>query len=373
MLKVLFPFVGDSVGGSHHSVVELHKELTRLNIFSRILVHKKGPLSLFLDSANIDYDYLPITHFAGDKPNIFLIIYNITINFFKISSYIRKNKVTIVHGNDLRINLTWSLPVKFSPSSYVWHQRALMSKSVLWRFSNILSDHFVAISRYVYQSLPDNVQKIKKTLVLNPFNIKNLHNKTVSRDWANDVYNIPENTILIGYAGRLIKWKNIDFLIQGFSECIKKSDIDLHLLIVGTGDSKYIDFLKNLTCKLKINNFVTFAGFSSNPNKVIASFDLMIAPSDNEPFGRTIVEAMLQRTPIIAAKGGGHLETIKNESTGWLYSHNNIENLCTTVECVLSKHEMRGDVIERAYLYAYSVYSSEKHVKNIINIYSQLK
>ena len=74
--------------------------------------------------------------------------------------------IDIVHGNDLRVNLTWSLPTRISGSIYIWHQRSFMSSSALWRISALLANHFVTISQYVHQSLPSNIPKSKKTLVL---------------------------------------------------------------------------------------------------------------------------------------------------------------------------------------------------------------
>jgi glycosyltransferase involved in cell wall biosynthesis len=371
-LKILFPFVGDSVGGSHHSIIELHRELSKNNISSSIVVHQKGPLSLFLDDIGIVYEYLPVQRFAGEKPNIISILCGVCINFNKIYKYIKQNKISIVHGNDLRINFTWSLPTKLSSASYVWHQRTTMSSSALWKFSNILADHFVTTSNYVHRSLPKNIEKSKKTLALNPFNVDHFYQQETSRQWLSVLYNVPKKSVLFGYIGRLVDWKNVDFLICCFAECVKRFDLNLHLIIVGAGGSKYVDTLKQLVCKLEISRNVTFAGFNSEPSRVISAFDLMIAPSNKEPFGRTIVEAMIQKTPVIAARGGGHIETIKHRETGWLYSHGDIEDFIVQLKEILNEHKMTDNIVQKAHIYTHSKYSSTKHVENMKNIYNQL-
>ena len=371
-LKILFPFVGDSVGGRHHSIIELHRELCKNNISASILVHQKGPLSLFLDSIGVAYEYLPIQNFSGDKPNVFLILYNSLTNFNRIYKYIRQNKISLVHGNDLRINLTWSFPVKLSCASYVWHQRTIMSTSILWKSSKLLADHFVTISNYVHQSLPKSIKKSKKTLVLNPCNIDNFFQQKTSREWLNTLHGIPKDSILLGYIGRLVEWKNVNFLILCFAECVKRTNLNLHLIIVGTGSSEYVNSIKHLVSELGINSIVTFAGFSSKPNQVISAFDLMIAPSDKEPFGRTIIEAMIQKVPVLAAKGGGHLETIEHKCIGWLYNHNDVEDFIMQLKEIVNEHEMTDGIVQRAYIHAYSKYSSTEHVKNMINIYHRL-
>jgi glycosyltransferase involved in cell wall biosynthesis len=371
-LKILFPFVGDSVGGSHHSVIELHRELCKNNISSCILLHQKGPLSLFLDEIGVLYDYLPIQKFAGDKPNIFLVFYNMLINFNTISKYVRNNKISIVHGNDLRINLTWSFSVKFLSASYVWHQRTVMSASILWKFSNILSDHFISISRYVHVSLPKNIKESKKTLVLNPFNVNLFFEKEKSRESLNKLHRISKETILCGYVGRLVGWKNVDFLIYCFAKFVKRTNFDAHLMIVGTGNDEYIASLEQLVYSLGACNIITFSGFSCTPNKDISAFDFMIAPSDVEPFGRTVVEAMIQKTPVIVANGGGHMEIVKHGDTGWLYHHNDVEGFIMQIKEVVKKNEIVAAVVKKAHDYACSKYSSLGHFENIVNIYKKL-
>ncbi len=371
-MKVLFPFVGDSVGGSHRSIIELHRELCKRNIASRILVHKKGPLSTLLDEIGISYDFLLLEKFAGDEPNIFLILYRSLANFNRIYRYVKINKISIVHGNDLRINFTWALPVKLSNSSYVWHQRTIMSTSILWRFSNLLADHFVTISEYVHQSLPKNIKKSKKTFVLNPFNIDNTYRRSLSRELIDSIYDISNKTILLGYVGRIVDWKNVDFLIRCFSECTNRIDIDMHLIIVGTGNGKYVNGLKELSLELGVSNAITFTGFSSKPNRILSAIDLMIAPSNSEPFGRTIVESMIQKTPVLSARGGGHLETIRHKKTGWLYSHNDIEDFVTQFQEIVDNRSMVNNVVDKAYAYACSKYTSTKHVGKVLQVYNQL-
>ena len=371
-LKVLFPFVGDSVGGSHHSIIQLHKELNKTCILSTILVHKKGPLSSFLDDMGIAYEYLPIDRLAGESPSVVSILRYIFFNSVKIYEYIKKNSITIVRGNDLRINLSWSLPTRVSQASYVWHQRTTMSSSSLWRISYLLADHFIAISSYVYKTLPVNIQKSKKSLITNPFDTSKIHNKKNSRSLLMNLYSVPKDVLLVGYIGRLIEWKNVDFLIKCFSEYSKQNSKDIHLLIVGTGEHEYVSSLKRLVKEFDLSDFISFAGFSSEPNRVVAGFDLMVAPSDREPFGRTLVEAMIQKTPVLAARGGGHSEIIQHDVTGLLYNHGDINDFIVQINKYVNDQKTGACIVNRAHSYSHSKYSSSEHAQYVVKIYEQL-
>jgi glycosyltransferase involved in cell wall biosynthesis len=371
-LKVLFPFVGDSIGGSHRSVLELYNEMESSNLTPILILHEIGLLSNLLDSLNIQYEYIFIKRLAGESPNLFKIALSIVLNFFKLSRFIHKNKIDIVHGNDLRINLTWSFAARASGALYIWHQRSLMSPSMLWRASALLADHFVTISKYVHQSLPRNIPEAKKTLILNPFNVKKTYKKEDSREWLNVVYNIPEQSILFGYIGRLVDWKNVDFLIRCFSEYVNKSSMHLHLIIVGTGNNKYIDTLKQLSYKLEVKNHISFVGFNSDPDRVISAFDLMIAPSNREPFGRTLVESMIQNTPVLAARGGGHSEIINHGVTGRLYDHNNIDDFISQCDAYFNDCSSKYEIVSKANTIASLKYSSHLHIKSITQLYQKL-
>jgi len=92
--------VGDSVGGSHHSIIELYYELKKTSISPLILLHKKGPLSVFLENSDIKYHYLPIKKMAGESPKLFWIVYGMLSNYRLIRRFLKENKIDIVHGND---------------------------------------------------------------------------------------------------------------------------------------------------------------------------------------------------------------------------------------------------------------------------------
>ncbi len=370
-MRVLFPFVGDSIGGSHYSILELYRTLKSSGITPIFVLHRTGPLSKLFDSLDIQYEYIYIKHLAGDSPSFLKIIFSIANNFFKLSKFIHKNRIDIVHGNDLRVNLTWSLPTRISGSIYIWHQRSLMSSSALWRISTVLANHFVTISQYVHQSLPSNIPKSNKTLVLNPFNTENHYEKIKSRKWLDRFYNTPKDSVLFGYIGRLVDWKNVDFLIICFTEYVKRSDLNLHLIVVGTGNDKCINNLKQLVHTLDANSVITFAGFNSEPHRVISAFDLMIAPSNKEPFGRTIVEAMVQKTPVLAARGGGHSEIIDNGVTGRLYDHNDIDSFMEQCDMYFNDNKSRYEIVNKANFDATLKYPSYRHMESIVQIYQK--
>ena len=80
--------------------------------------------------------------------------------------------------------------------------------------------------------------------------------------------------------------------------------------------------MKSIVEELNLQANVSFTGFVINPSEIIAGLDLLIAPSNRDAFGRSIIEAMLQATPVLVANKGGHLEIVEDELNGSLYMAN---------------------------------------------------
>ena len=131
MINVCFPFVGDSLGGSHKSSLILINHLDKKKYNPIIVLHERGLLSSYFEKNKIKYIFFPLKKLAGSDPNPIKTIYQILKNFLNIQKFLKKNKINIVHTNDLRCNLSWSLPSKLF-ANHVWHQRTILSKSFFW-------------------------------------------------------------------------------------------------------------------------------------------------------------------------------------------------------------------------------------------------
>ena len=375
-MKILFPFVGDSVGGSHWSAINLFLELKKnKSVKPMIVLHiPNGPLSKYLDNIGVSYEILPLDNLAGQSPNLINISFFMLLNMPKIIKYIKDYDIDIIHGNDLRVNLTWSFPARFSSAKYVWHQRALLSSSIKWHMIRYISDYVVSISNYVHTTLPTNLTQKLIECVKNPFDNKTIYGKKESRGTLNAKYPYLENIFLLGYVGRLVSWKHIEDILYALQKIIyRTNDIyKIHLIVVGTGDTDYTNKINYLINSLNLTDYVTMTGFVNNPSRVISAIDLLIASSHNEPFGRVVIESMIQRTPVLAAKSGGHIETIECGKTGLLYDKSSPNAVSQYIFRIISKDIDTKPIVDIAYRKAIFEYSISKHANKMISIYNRI-
>ena len=370
-MKILFPFVGDSIGGSHLSSLELYKAIKSVEIEPVILLHiGHGSLSRLLDREGISYRTLSSSSLAGSSPSVLMIAMGILRNLFKFRKFILRNNIDIVHGNDLRVNLSWSIPTKLAGKKFVWHQRTLLSSSYLWKLVPYLCHYFIAISNVVLVSAPTNLHADKKKLVWNPVVADKIYTKWEGREFLYEQYVIPKDQLLVGYVGRLVEYKKLDFLLDSLALFAKSQNIPLHFIIIGDGTEQYQKKIEQQIESIAMQGSVTLTGFVTNPSKLISAFDVLIAASRIDAFGRSLVEAMLQKVPVLAAAAGGHMDAVHDGVTGYLFKPDDSKDFVNKMSQLLIRDNEK--LITLAYQKAEEQYSVESHAAVIKSIYYEL-
>lgn len=127
---------------------------------------------------------------------------------------------------------------------------------------------------------------------------------------------LSKNIIKFGYLGRVHPRKKIETLLYVWA---KLGDMvkDAELVIIGSGDDVYLEFLQQETLRLHLKN-VVFTGFLTGVAKdeKISSLSFLAVPSDFENFGMIVVEALALGIPVIASKGTPWQE-LESHNCGW--------------------------------------------------------
>jgi len=136
-----------------------------------------------------------------------------------------------------------------------------------------------------------------------------------------------DNFIHFIFVGRVVKVKNLPFLIKGFNEALKeKQNLILH--IVGNGQEK--ENLLKMTHDLNPSERVIFHNhlYKDELLKAYQNADVFIITSDSETyFPNVAIEAMSCGLPVIATNVGGLKSDVLNGSAGFLIEPNDINSL----------------------------------------------
>ena len=357
-IRICYPFVGDSVGGSHLSMIEIIKNLNKSKFDPFILLHKKGILYNYLNNQGLNPKIIKINNYVGSKKGILNNLFYIFKNISLLTPYINKNNIDIVHLNDSSAGLSWVLPTKLSSAKLVWHQRVVFPNWMLYKILSFFSEKIICISDFVYRSLPDfNKKKSKK--IFNPVSL----NKTKKNILINkDLKNKKIKKIL--FLANIIETKRVDIFIKT-ADAISKVLPNAKFFIVGSDKKKIL--------RDNLSKNIIYVGYSKHKELWLKNCDLLIVTSENEGFNRTIVEGMLSKIPVIAVDSGAHKEIIRNKFNGWVVKKDNLSELINVSIKILSlKNNNLKKIIERAEKYAKEKFNAEKHTIYISEIYLNL-
>lgn len=109
----------------------------------------------------------------------------------------------------------------------------------------------------------------------------------------------------IGFLGRLNPIKKVENLLYGAAKAIEDGCEPFTIEIMGKGDDKYEEFLRNEAERLGIADRVHFVGFVNGKDKYDRLGRLwgLFVPSIQENFGMIVPEALICGTPVYASLG----------------------------------------------------------------------
>jgi len=101
-------------------------------------------------------------------------------------------------------------------------------------------------------------------------------------------------------SGQLIQRKGVDLMIYALSK-LKARNVDVECFIEGDGPA--LDFIKDLSVRLDVQDRVFFTGFNEPDlhSALLTSVDIVVSPSRWDPWGNIIPEAMSAGKVVIAS------------------------------------------------------------------------
>jgi glycosyltransferase involved in cell wall biosynthesis len=158
------------------------------------------------------------------------------------------------------------------------------------------------------------------------------------------------------YCGRIDLNKGCSQLVDYFLKY--KKDFPHNLRLILTGDNKI---------ELPLNEDIIFKGSVSEEKKLglMSGASIFVMPSPNESFSIVTLEAMAQKTPILASDGSEVIiDHIKKSGGGLLY--NNYESFRDGINFLLENKREAKDIGKRGRNYVIENYSASKISKKLM-------
>jgi glycosyltransferase involved in cell wall biosynthesis len=374
---VCFPFIGDKLGGSHVSALGLIRGLDHSRYRPLVVLHDThGPVAEYFRREGAAFLPAPIPNrLERAKLRNPVAALNAVRPLRQIMSFLKSHGVAIVHTNDGRTHATWGTAARLCGMKLLWHHRGDTNSIGLRLLAPWLASHVVSVSKFSAPP-PGLISAYKRsTVVYSPFDLARtqLIERRAARKSVLHEIGEKENAHLLGYVGTLVARKRPLVFIEAIA--LLKSLAPHHRyvgLVLGPalGDLERVARAKAV--ELGVGDRVHFLGYRYPGEPWIAALDALLVPSVGEPLGRTLVEAMLLGTVVIATDSGGNPEAISDNVTGKIVPADNPRALAEAYLDLASHPDKMAELRENAKLDARERFGAKQHVAAITSIYDTL-
>ncbi len=289
---------------------------------------------------------------------------------------------SLVHANSVRAGLVAIPLARLGGPPLVVHVRDVLPPSragvIARRAVTGSAALILANSRYTARSFAgrDDVEGI--STVYNAVDLARFSPEAISREQARARLGLHPLAPVLGLVAQITPWKGQDTGIRMLGH-LHADQPGAQLLLVGapkfaTGAEKYDNEayhrqLRQLAVDLGIRDSVSFLGHRSDVPTILRALDLLLVPSWEEPFGRTVIEAMAMEVPVLATCVGGPGEVIADGEDGLLLPPRDPARWAAAAADLLAKPELRAQMGARGRRKVVAGFSREAHVTAVRSAY----
>ena len=392
-----------SIGGSHHSLLHLIKDLDRTRYDPLVVFYRSHALVpefercacevLFtgqpsaldirkrLRQSGVDKLVKPVVFLLLLYQKIRNLVRRLLIPSLKSARLLVSKRIHLVHlNNSLFHAQEWMLAARMTGRKCVVHHRGYGAGRREVRYLCRLADAIICIS--------DDIRK--DLLALGAFpatKLSTIHNGIDVEQFRSAAgragqsvraeFGVPCSAPLIGIVGNLMESKGQHIAIQALPTLLQEFE-GLRCLIVGrppgnVEDQRFHEYLTDLVRTNDLEQVVTFTGYRSDVARIMGALDVVVhAAIKPEAFGRVILEAMAMGKPVIATNLGGPREIIEDDVSGFLVPAGDPAALADALRPLLRDPARRTAVGMHARRRATERFSAAALTKKVEGIYNSL-
>lgn len=199
------------------------------------------------------------------------------------------------------------------------------------------------------------------------FNLLNAYSSSFIRNEKTKLFKNPELFTAI-FIGRLVKEKNIDFLLNAVKDLSNKG-LPINCIIIGDGPE--LDSIRNFISTNHFESRIHLTGALYDEKEIYKYFEmsqLMISPGN---VGLNCLHSLAYGVPVLTHNNikfhGPEVEAIKPGETGILFEYNNYNDFILILNKWIGMKINKEDIKNKCHKVIRSQYNPNNHAAKIIN------
>jgi glycosyltransferase involved in cell wall biosynthesis len=169
------------------------------------------------------------------------------------------------------------------------------------------------------------------------------------------------HTNTFGFIGQIKKSKGIELLLKSFS---KLENLSWRLIIAGKINKNYLEYLQEINNSVRIE----YVGYIDSAS-FFEMIDVLVVPSLwNEPFGRVVLESIINKKPVIASNMGG-IKELLSKNKNFIF-HPKEDSLTDLIKKIILNKDFLGEFnFQKSLLDKFDI---EKTVDQYLDVFNEI-
>lgn len=232
------------------------------------------------------------------------------INALRVAKFYRQHKFDIVYSYGYSSDFWEGVAARIAGAKWIWVKKNLNwfgSSKKYWRLRTLLANRVSVENKYMLEHFFNHASKV----IFNPISIDTSEFYPREKDYALiGEIGFERNEKIILSLSNMVRRKSVETLINAVSILKEKGVTDFKCLIMGGGDSEYVNELKKLVDTLSLNDLIVFRGKSYETYRYYSIVDLFVINSLSEAGPATVLESMASGVITLGTKVGGMLDRL---------------------------------------------------------------
>lgn len=368
MTNILFVHSSSELYGSDRSLLNIVKNIDKSKYNIYVILPCEGPLVDEMRKipgvTTAIFEIAVLRRKNLSVVGVLRYIKEFVTSFKFIKKFIHEYKIDVVDTNTAVV-FPGAVAAKYCKIKSVWHIREIIKSNtenkVVSFMMNAFADLIIANSKTTAKALAVDQRKIRV-----------VYNAVEEQE---NTYHAPNQSLIVGMAGRINRWKGQKFFVDA-AEIVHKKFPEVIFHIAGeayTGESYLKEDLKEYIARRNLSDTVLLLGQVDNMCEFYQNISIFVLPSiQPEPFGLVVIEAMEYGLPVIATKHGGPVEIISDGVDGYLVDYKDpSEMACRIMELIQDSDKSRR-MGERGKEKKRSVFSVSTMIQGIECVFEEL-
>jgi glycosyltransferase involved in cell wall biosynthesis len=283
-------------------------------------------------------------------------------------SLLRREGIDIVHGNTSASRRSVLQAVHVLGLPYIQHVRNPVRKPIA-QYGFQLARWIIVNSNAVAIDLRSDRRFAPKTLTIhNAVNLSRYESEENHRAELG-----AGDRPIIGFVGQIVPRKGVTTLIRAMPAILQKVPSAL-LVIVGCpppDETEYESECHLLVKHLGLESAVHFVGYRRDIPAWMRTFTIFALPTQSEPFGKVVIEAMAAARPVVVSNVGGIPEIVSQPALGTLIPPDNPEALSAGIVRYLTDPAWAANVGDLAAKHVRANFALEGMIDRLEDVYAR--